>query len=218
MREPDFPVIILACILMVGLLYCENRGYLLGKLLFKSPLSFLFVIVALFQPHPFPRYADFVIAGLLWCVVGDIFLVLPGARAFLAGLSAFLMGHVFYVMAFFSATDIESRTWIAVPMIVLVSGTIYFRLRPHLENMKMPVLAYVIVISLMMLGAVSLSGNGALALRGRGLALTGALGFYLSDLFVARDHFIKREYINRLIGLPLYYLGQFLLSFSVGLL
>jgi hypothetical protein len=57
-----------------------------------------------------------------------------------------------------------------------------------------------------------------LARDGRLLALVGALGFYLSDVFVARNRFIKPEYLNRFIGLPLYYGGQFLLAFSVGLL
>jgi hypothetical protein len=40
--------------------------------------------------------------------------------------------------------------------------------------------------------------------------------FYLSDLFVARQRFVAPAFANRLYGLPLYYLGQFLLAFSVG--
>lgn len=46
----------------------------------------------------------------------------------------------------------------------------------------------------------------------------GALLFYLSDIFVARDRFLKTSFLNRLVGLPIYYAGQFLLAFSVGLL
>ncbi len=48
--------------------------------------------------------------------------------------------------------------------------------------------------------------------------LRDALSFYVSDVFVARDRFLKEEFINRLVGLPMYYAGQFLLAFSVGLL
>jgi hypothetical protein len=47
--------------------------------------------------------------------------------------------------------------------------------------------------------------------------LSGAIVFYLSDIFVARDTFVRSEYSNRLIGLPLYYLGQFLFAFSIGM-
>ena len=52
---------------------------------------------------------------------------------------------------------------------------------------------------------------------GRGVVFTGALLFYLSDLFVARNRFMEKSFINRLMGLPLYYTAQFLLAFSIGL-
>jgi hypothetical protein len=50
------------------------------------------------------------------------------------------------------------------------------------------------------------------------IVFAGAVSFYFFDVFVARDRFLKSEFLNRLIGLPLYYFGQFLLAFSVGLL
>jgi hypothetical protein len=37
-------------------------------------------------------------------------------------------------------------------------------------------------------------------------------------VFVARDRFLKKDFFNRLVGLPLYYTGQFILAFSVGVL
>jgi uncharacterized membrane protein YhhN len=46
------------------------------------------------------------------------------------------------------------------------------------------------------------------------MIITDALMFYFSDIFVARERFVTHEFANRLIGLPLYYTGQFLLAFS----
>jgi YhhN family len=41
--------------------------------------------------------------------------------------------------------------------------------------------------------------------------------FYLSDVTVALDRFVTgRRFVNRAIGLPLYYGGQFLLAYSIG--
>jgi hypothetical protein len=37
-------------------------------------------------------------------------------------------------------------------------------------------------------------------------------------VYVARQRFVKTGFVNRFIGLPLYYSGQFLLAFSTGLL
>jgi hypothetical protein len=68
----------------------------------------------------------------------------------------------------------------------------------------------------MVCGACSVAGDVALVQRGRFMVLIGAVLFYFSDIFVARNRFIKKEYLNRLCGLPLYYCGQFLLAFSIG--
>jgi uncharacterized membrane protein YhhN len=44
----------------------------------------------------------------------------------------------------------------------------------------------------------------------------GALLFYGSDLFVARDRFVAPGAVNRLLGLPLYYAAQVLLALAPG--
>ena len=55
-------------------------------------------------------------------------------------------------------------------------------------------------------------------LTGRIMVFSGAVAFYFSDVFVARDRFMKEEFVNRLVGLPTYYVGQFLIAFSLGFL
>jgi len=99
-----------------------------------------------------------------------------------------------------------------------ISAWIYIWLRPHLGAMELPVLLYIIIITVMISGAWTVLGDIDLIRSGRIMVFAGAFSFYFSDVFVARDRFMKREFLNRLIGLPLYYFGQFLLAFSVGLL
>jgi hypothetical protein len=70
----------------------------------------------------------------------------------------------------------------------------------------------------MVIGAFTVVGDTRLPSPGRFLVIFGAVSFYISDLFVARDRFLKTEFVNRLIGLPLYYGGQFLFAFSIGLI
>jgi uncharacterized membrane protein YhhN len=84
--------------------------------------------------------------------------------------------------------------------------------------MKLPVLLYIIFISLMVCGAWTVLVDSGISRSGRLMVFTGALLFYFSDLFVARQRFVRKAYHNRLIGLPLYYLGQYLLAFSTGVL
>jgi uncharacterized membrane protein YhhN len=84
--------------------------------------------------------------------------------------------------------------------------------------MKRAVLLYIIVITVMVCGACSVAVDSGVPRWGRFAIFAGALCFYISDLFVARNRFVQRQFLNRAIGLPLYYAGQFLLAFSVGLL
>ena len=77
--------------------------------------------------------------------------------------------------------------------------------------MRLPVVAYVIVITAMVAAAVGT------ALRTEAwLLLVGAAAFYLSDLSVARDRFVASGFGNRLWGLPLYFFAQMLLASQAG--
>lgn len=211
-------IIILGIILLLGLLYFEKKKDRLPLLITKSILSLLFVVTALLQPHPVPAYYHYLFVGLIFCLIGDVFLALPQEKAFKAGLVAFLIGHVFYIFSFSSLISIPY--WISPGLLIIfgISALIFFWLRHHLKSMLIPVLLYILVITIMVSGAWAVFGKSPLQASARVLILVGALCFYASDVFVARNKFIKEEYQNRLLGLPLYYAGQFMLAFSVGLL
>jgi len=211
-------IILFALLLLSGLLYFEKKENRKGLLPTKSILSTLFIIAVLVQPHPIETYYRFVLVGLIFCLGGDVFLALPQKKMFLIGLVSFLIGHIFYIFGFFSVSVPNAWTWGGTLAALLVSGLVYQWLRPHLGTMNIPVLFYVVVITAMVSGAWTVLGNLNLALSGRILVICGALSFYFSDIFVARDRFLKKEFLNRLVGLPLYYAGQFLLAFSVGIL
>ncbi len=214
----NFLIIVSAAILLAGLLQFENKEIRTGVILTKIPLSCLFIFTALVQPHPISSYYQFFLVGFLFCLAGDVCLALPQKKMFLAGLISFLLGHAFYIFAFFTVAQISRWTWVGALVVFIISGSVYSWLRPRLGSMKGPVLVYVIVISVMFSGAWSVLGESNLTLLGRIMVFVGALSFYFSDVFVARDRFLKKESLNRLIGLPMYYAGQFLLAFSVGLL
>ncbi len=137
---------------------------------------------------------------------------------FRIGLISFLLGHVLYIFGFLSLVEISQWISPGALLILGISGFVFAWLRPYLNTMLVPVLLYILVITIMVLGAWAVFWRTDLGFSGKAFILTGALCFYLSDLFVARDKFVKEAYGNRLIGLPLYYLGQFLLAFSIGLL
>jgi uncharacterized membrane protein YhhN len=211
-------IIIFGIIFLCGLLFYEKKKNRAPLLIAKSILSLLFVMTALLQPRPVPAYYHYLLVGLIFCLIGDVCLALPQEKAFRTGLVAFLIGHVFYILSFSSLTQISH--WISIGLFIFLgmSAFIFFWLRPHLKSMLIPVLIYIVIITVMGVGAWAVSWKSSFRISGRALILAGALCFYFSDVFVARDKFIKEEYLNRLLGLPLYYAGQFMLAFSIGLL
>jgi uncharacterized membrane protein YhhN len=211
-------IIILGIILLLGLLYYEKKKNRLPLLTVKSILSLLFVMTVLLQPHPIQAYYYYLLVGLIFCLIGDVCLALPQEKAFREGLIAFLVGHIFYIFSFSSLTQIYH--WISAGLFIIfgLSALIFLWLRPHLKPMLIPVLLYILVITVMASGAWAVSWKSSFPISGRALILAGSLCFYVSDVFVARDKFIKEEYTNRLLGLPLYYAGQFSLAFSIGFL
>jgi hypothetical protein len=46
----------------------------------------------------------------------------------------------------------------------------------------------------------------------------GALAFTASDVSVARDRFVKHEFVNRAWGLPLYFGAQLLIAVTPALI
>ena len=208
-----------AAVLLLGLLLAERRESLKGILLTKPFLSGLFIVAALLQPPGAGPYYYLILTGLVFCFAGDICLAFFfNPKVFTAGLAVFLTGHIFYVLAFFITAGINAGTGVSLAAMLILSSFIFTRLRPHLGTMLGPVIAYITIISFMVVGAASLMVRHDLGLQARGLVLAGALLFYVSDLFVARHRFVKKDIINRYAGLPLYYAAQFMLAFSAGMI
>lgn len=209
-------IVVCAAGLLAGLLYCEKKEILKAKLGVKTVLSSLFILTAVIQSHPIVPYYRLILLALIFCLGGDVFLALPREKMFRFGLVSFLLGHLFYIAAFLYVAGVNSWTFIGLAISLIVSGGVYFWLQPHLGSMKIPVICYIIVITAMVVEAWTVLAAGELMLCGRMRVFIGALGFYFSDVFVARQRFLKARFVNRFIGLSLYYSGQFLLAFSIG--
>lgn len=211
-----FGLIFMAIMLLIGLLVSIKRQIFDIALLTKTLLSAIFVLAALTTPHLNLTYSWLIIIALAFCLAGDICLAFDSRKAFLAGLVVFLMGHLVYVAAFFNIAKVNAWTIGSLVVAGAVSGAVYAWLKPHLGAMQRPVIAYMVIITAMVAGAASVAGDSHFSAIGRWLVAGGAILFYLSDMFVARHQFVQEAFLNRAVGLPLYYLGQFLLAFSVG--
>lgn len=208
-------VLVVAAASLAALLWFgERQGVARVQWPLKALTSALYLALA-WRQGPASAYDAWIVAGLLLCFVGDLALV-PRDRAwFLAGLVAFLLAHVAYTVAFAGAAPPTSLPWGALAVIVAASLAVFLHFRPHLGAMLGPVVAYILVISVMLAAAWAVA-----AARHDGFGwqvAAGATLFYLSDIAVARRRFTPGAgFATRAVGLPAYYAGQFLLALSIG--
>jgi uncharacterized membrane protein YhhN len=202
----------LTAICVLGLLVAERRESRAGALLTKPLASLGFLGVALSGGALDSAYGTAVLCALALSWVGDVLLISPRKAPFLGGLAAFLGGHVAYCVAF-GLTGPSPLAATLAAAALLVPGLLIARwLLPHVDaDMRTPVIAYMVVITVMVALAV-----GTVAGGGTWLIAVGAVAFYASDISVAIDRFVKRAFVNRLWGLPLYYAAQLLLAWSVA--
>ncbi|MDI6901978.1 MAG: lysoplasmalogenase [Anaerosomatales bacterium] len=167
---------------------------------------------------PEGAYGWLLLAGIALSVAGDVLLIPRARAAFLLGMGAFAVAHVTYVAAFL--TRVAPAWWHAAALVVfLVAGhLVWRRLEPDVTGgLRLPVRGYVLVVSVMAAtSAGSLGSVMAGAEEGAAVAaFIGGLLFYASDLFVARQRFVAERFMNKAVGLPLYYVGQLLIASQV---
>ncbi len=207
--SPTIVFALLTAVAMVAFLIFERSGSLLGRWLCKPLASAAFVATALAAGAAHSVYGRFIVAALVFSWLGDVLLI--PKSTFLGGLGSFLVGHLLFAAAFVVRGVAPVEAGIAGLVACCAAVPVGIWLLPHVEKkMRLPVIVYMVAISLMVSLAV-----GSYVFRPSPLALAGAVAFYLSDLSVARDRFVAPGFVNRLWGIPLYYVAQLLFAWSV---
>lgn len=155
------------------------------------------------------------IFGLIFCLGGDIFLMLP-ERFFLPGLISFLLGHIFYIAGFgmpIPPEGSEIAALIIAIILILVSGWVYVKLAGGMQamgknRMRIPVLIYTIVIALMLFLALLTLFNKEWTLLPSVLVSVGASLFFISDIMNAWARFVASIPNHRLWIMSTYHLAQ----------
>jgi uncharacterized membrane protein YhhN len=165
------------------------------------------------------------VVGLVFCLIGDVFLMLPPERFFVPGLITFLIGHIFYILGFDRILPPEG-TWLPAAILVLmllgVLVTVYQRLARGLDEsgkskMKRPILVYALVISMMLYGALMTLLDDVWLFTPSLWVSAGALLFYVSDIMNAWTRFVAPISNDRFKIMTTYHLGQIAISIGATL-
>jgi alkenylglycerophosphocholine/alkenylglycerophosphoethanolamine hydrolase len=170
-----------------------------------KPLTMVVLIAAaLVLPDPVTDAArQFMVAGLVLSLVGDVFLMLD-EKLFIGGLVSFLMGHVMYVIGLVQFDDVTPPLLVVGIVVVFVAaaliGSKVVRGAGQTDaRLAGPVSIYIGVISLMVVMAFGTAVP---------VAIVGAVLFYASDGVLGWNKFVEPVPHGRLAVMTTYHLGQ----------
>jgi len=222
-EEGSMKIALYPVLLLVVAVFLLIRAGILRKqwqFYFFKPISTLLVIavalLSVLEPEQELTYTIGVMIGLVLSFGGDIALLFEDKRkAFALGLALFLLAHVSYAVTFTILG--QASAWDALSMAALIAAGLgfYALIRPNLGRMRVPVIVYILVISVMVSRAGSTFSRPLFTNGQASMVVAGALLFYLSDLILAAHRFWK-PWRYRRVSLGLYYSGQLLIALAAS--
>ena len=171
-----------------------------------KPLTMVLLIgVALALDPATPAVRGWFVVALLFSLVGDVFLMMEREQ-FILGLASFLVAHLAYIVGLVvtGLTLVAALFGVgaAVGGIMLIGRRIQRAAARSDPRLAPPVLAYMVVISIMLAAAIATTNLPAVA---------GACFFYASDGILGWNRFVAPIRGGRVMIMATYHLAQALL-------
>lgn len=197
-KNLQFIFIILASVMLV--IEIQNLSSL--RLVIKPLLMPVLILFLLVNSKLNWKINAAILALILSCC-GDILLLFDNQSYFIGGLIAFLLAHICYIIIFLSDIKFNGLfknkfkfIFILITIIYIIS--FYLTIRENLGAMKTPVIAYIVIISCMVIAAAMRESfvNNASFLW----ILFGAIFFVISDSLLAVIKFVTPfQWANTLV-------------------
>ncbi len=158
--------------------------------------------------------------ALVFSLAGDVFLLFS-KRFFIFGLLAFFVGHVCYLVGFNQTLPPLDLGTLAILVGMGAAAWTFYRFinrslarDPQAAGLKIPVLAYTIILTLMAFSAICTLLRPDWTLSAAVLAAVGGLLFFISDSTLATETFVRRFPYSSVIVIVTYHVAQFCLAYA----
>ncbi|KAI8636055.1 YhhN-like protein [Parasitella parasitica] len=171
-----------------------------------KPITTLLIIGVDLQSNNAQNNAK--LAGLIFSLLGDIFLMFDGEDKFILGLACFLIAHIFYIYTFYETKKRDQASFL---LGLFSTALVYFSFlyKSIFQEggivMTVAVAVYIVVITLMVYYGF-MNNNTKLSV--------GVLLFFISDATLALDKFLYHAPDRRCeyIVMFTYYTAQFCIA------
>jgi uncharacterized membrane protein YhhN len=154
--------------------------------------------------------------GLFFSFLGDALLIGEGSTFFLSGMIAFVLAHLNYSYYFLQLQPVKKETKqvfvMSLILMLLFSSVVYVFLDGYLGSYQLPVLFYMLFISLMASLAIHTITHARLKPLSIKCFIPGAVLFVVSDAILALNMFRFHESNLATVVMLTYGLAQFFLT------
>ncbi|HQU84662.1 MAG TPA: lysoplasmalogenase [Pyrinomonadaceae bacterium] len=186
------------------------------QLFTKNALMPILIVYFLIESKNLNSLKYLILSALFFSWIGDFVLLIDKyfGNLFVFGLVSFLIAHLFYIFYFWKVRKLNSaENSFKLSIFIAVfayTGILYFILFPYLGAMKIPVLIYSTIISLMLLA--SFHAFESTQTNFAKLCLLGTLFFVVSDSLLAINRFAFPQPIFPVLVMLTYGLAQLFIT------
>lgn len=181
----------------------ENISFVVTMFFKALPIMCFLLLALLSNPTPEKMWIP---VALFTCAIGDVTL-----HWFIVGLSFFLLGHIFYIVAFTKTRRISPPKTAMLILLALgiimaawVAGNVF---KSGNYILTVAILCYIGVILTMALSAIQTKNK---------IIISGAILFLLSDSILALNMFVADIKYSSILIMTTYYSAQCLFALSVS--
>lgn len=204
--KPDWRILygVATAVLLTGLALDLKLLYIFVKPLLMILLLLYFVT----STRAYPGWRRLVVLALVFSWAGDVFLI--SGDWFVAGLSSFLIAHIFYIAAY---QKTGAAKGVLRPVVIIQFAffgmLLMWLIYPGLNDLKAPVFIYALVLLTMGMWACKRrDGTNEASYR---LVASGAVLFVLADSLIAVHRFAFTIPAERLLVMSIYLTAQYLI-------
>ncbi len=129
------------------------------------------------------RHNALIFVGLLFSMLGDVFMELPGELSFIIGIGANTLGIVFYALYFYFSD--KSGDWIRLVPVAIVMGVFYIILYDNLGALKIPVLVYCAIHTVFLWRSSARFGERYISVTSQWVCFIGCVCVTISDFLLS---------------------------------